>query len=190
MKRILVSGFEPFAGNELNPTKELVVGLQEETNLKGIVLPVSFERAWEVLHQSIQEFRPEWVISCGVAAKRETIDFERVALNLIDAGIKDNDGRLIQESRISINGQEAYLNSLPLNAWKRRFVSEFPVNVSLTAGSYVCNYLYYKLMEHQTEFNYNALFIHFPYPSDMLSMEKMNKFLEEFIYLIDQFDSE
>jgi len=190
VKRVLVSGFEPFAGNNLNPTKELVLELQEGPSLKCMVLPVSFERSWEVLHQSIKEFNPHWVVSCGVAAKRETIDFERVALNLIDARIKDNDGKIIEETKISSTGSEAYISDLPLNDWRKKLEKDFPINVSLSAGSYVCNYLYYKLMEHQAELNYHSLFIHFPYPSEALPIEKMGEFLQEFLLLIDQFDFE
>lgn len=186
MSKILITGFEAFAGHSTNPTQVLVERFSKSPNLNTMVLPVSFDKAWEELHKVIQNFKPDWVISCGVAAKRETIDFERVALNLMDASIVDNDGRLMREMRISPDGPDCYLSDLALSDWKKELSDHFPVNISLSAGSYVCNYLYYQLMSFKAQYHYQTLFIHFPYPTASLTDETFFCFLQELIKKIDQ----
>lgn len=183
--RVLLTGFEAFAGNCTNPTEELVRKFSDGPHFKTLILPVSFEHAWNKLHQQIIGFRPDWIISCGVAAKRETIDLERVALNLMDASIVDNDGKLMKEMRISPHGPDCFLSDLPLSEWKENLAAHYPVKVSLTAGSYVCNYLYYQLMLHRTHYHYESLFIHFPYPSASLSEESFFDFMQAFLQKID-----
>lgn len=184
--KILLTGFESFAGISTNPTQVLVEKFSSHINLETMILPVSFAKAWDELHQVIQVSKPAWVISCGVAAKRESIDLERVALNFMDASIVDNDGRLMREVRISHEGPDCYLSELPLSDWKNELSSHYPVNVSLSAGSYVCNYLYYQLRHHQAQYQYQSLFIHFPYPTLSLSDETFFCFLQDFIKKIDQ----
>lgn len=186
MQKILVSGFEAFAGNEVNPTQDLVHSLVQSSHLQAVVLPVSFEKAWKSLESRIAEFRPDWVISFGVAARRETIDFERVALNFMDASIADNDGLLINELSIESSLPACVINELPFNQWKEALSDEFPVNISLSAGSFVCNHLYFHLLNSRQKYGYQAVFIHIPYASHHLGQESFQKFLTKFLQILNQ----
>lgn len=179
--RILLTGFEAFAGNSSNPTEDLVLSLRGREEIKTLVLPVSFEHAWKHLKKEIEIFKPQWVISCGVAAKRETIDLERVALNFIDASIVDNDGKLLGPRMISHDHPPCYINELPLNQLRKELSSKSPVNVSLSAGSYVCNYLYFQAMAHREQYQYQSLFIHFPYTNDRLTLDSFKDFMNELL---------
>lgn len=189
MKKILLTGFEAFAGNLSNPTHELMIEM-EKRGYQTQVLPVSFTQAWKELEVVIQKEKPQWMISCGVAANRETIDFERVALNFLDAGISDNDGNKPCEEVIAPEEPACFLSDLPLNQWKERLAKDYPVKVSLSAGSYVCNYLYYQLMRHRSVHGYRALFIHFPYTSDALPLSRFVEFMQDFLSMLEGFDSE
>lgn len=184
MNKILLTGFEAFAGNALNPTEQLMKELAK-SNHQTLILPVSFSKSWEELHQYIKEKKPRWIISCGVAAKRDTIDLERVAINLMDAGIRDNDGFLPQELKILQDAPDSYLSEISLNKWKAELEEDFPVKVSLSAGSYVCNYIYYQLMHHRTQFQYQCLFVHFPYPQKELSLAMYKSFVEKLLRIVE-----
>lgn len=189
MKKKLLTGFEAFAGNDSNPTQDLMAELHELGH-QTLVLPVSFQKSWDGLLGIIKKEKPKWVISCGVAAKRETIDLERVAINFMDASIADNDGVLVQEEKISPHTPASYLSSLPLNDWQKSLSHNFPVKVSLSAGSYVCNYLYYQLMHHRNQYQYQCIFIHFPYPQGNLSLDLYVRFMEQLLNKVDSFNSE
>lgn len=189
MKKIMLTGFEAFAGNASNPTEDLMKELAKSGH-QTFTLPVSFSKSWNELEQLIQKKRPHWVISCGVAAKRASIDLERVAINFMDASINDNDGFLPQELKIYPDAPDSYLSHLPLNNWKSVLEKDFPVKVSLSAGSYVCNYLYFQLMHHRTRYQYQCLFVHFPYPQEQLSLSLYKSFIEKLLEIVENSDSE
>lgn len=189
MNKILLTGFEAFAGNASNPTQDLMIELAKLGH-DTIVLPVTFSSSWERLKEQILKSKPKWIISCGVAAKRETIDLERVAINFMDASIADNDGVLAQEEMILSQAPSSYLSKLPLNRWKDQLANDYPVKVSLSAGSFVCNYLYYQLMHHQDSLGYKCLFIHFPYYQGSLNLNRYSRFVDHLLTLVDEFDSE
>lgn len=186
MKKILISGFEPFAGNQSNPTQDLALSLPNNDFLQSIVLPVSFQRGWNTLEEKIISMKPQWVISFGVAAKRQTIDFERVALNFMDASIPDNDGLLMKETFIDSQFPSCFINELPLNDWTTNLSNEFPVNVSLSAGSFVCNHLYFNLLKNKDFYNYQTIFIHLPYAQGAITQETFQKFLVNFLLILNQ----
>ena len=184
MPKILVTGFEAFAGNQVNPTQELIRSVAASDVLYPHLLPVSFEKGWSSLEAKIQEVRPDWVISFGVAAKRQSIDLERVALNFIDARIEDNEGKLIKESVIQADLPACFINDLPLNEWKEKLSGDYPINVSLSAGSFVCNQLYFHLLNHRSTYGYQALFIHIPYANEAFPQSLYESFLESFLGLL------
>lgn len=169
-KRILVTGFEPFGGESLNPSQLLLEKLQRESLLLEDVqfelLPVSFENAAQVCLQYLREHSYDHVIQLGQAGGRKTICLERVALNWVESSRKDEVGFRPDGGSISENAPAAYLSKLNLNDVRDQLKSQgHHVTVSLSAGSFVCNYLYFKSQEfvQSKKLSTSVLFVHVPY---------------------------
>lgn len=168
--RVLISGFEPFGGRDINPTALLIGSLQnkeirypEKMTVDHILLPVTFEDSFSVLQQKINSYNPDIVIAFGQAAKRSAIELETVAVNKIDADIKDNSGAQPINQLISPLGEESYLSTLPIQGMEAALKNAgLPVKLSNSAGSYVCNYLFYRLMETNQDTLRLCGFIHVP----------------------------
>lgn len=168
--RVLISGFEPFGGRDLNPTALIIEALQNKEisypakmTVDHILLPVTFEDSFHVLNQKIKVFNPDIVISFGQAAKRSAIELETVAVNKIDADISDNDGIQPKDQLINPNGEASYLSTLPVQGMEAALKNAgLPVKLSNSAGSYVCNYLFYRLMETNQDTLRLCGFIHVP----------------------------
>lgn len=161
--RVLLSGFQPFGGWDYNPALDLVEEItrraenrslicqteHEDVNLTAVQLPVEFGRASELLKGAIAVHSPNLVICVGLAAGTETIRLERVGLNLRDARIPDNAGFQPAGEPIVEGGPEALFSTLRLKAASGRIApAGIPVDLSLSAGSYVCNDLLYTLLHH------------------------------------------
>ena len=163
MSQILVTGFEPFAGAKLNPSELIIQELTGDPDLVPVVLPVSYERASAELTTLIEELRPQAVICLGQAEGRDSISIERVAVNLDDAKLADNDGDERHDSSIVEGGVTAYFTSLPvaemLNAGREAGVE---VKVSLSAGTFVCNHIFYILQRALAGHDVPSGFIHVP----------------------------
>lgn len=165
---VLVTGFEPFAGAPVNPSGELVRRLTElghpDCRIVGEVLPVSFDRASGLLAAAIDVHDPDIVIALGLAESRHAITPERVAINLADARIADNDGTQPRDAEIEHGGPAARFTGLPVKAIAHALdAAGIPSDVSLTAGSYVCNHVFYQLMGlAATRPGLRAGFIHVP----------------------------
>jgi pyroglutamyl-peptidase len=119
--RVLISGFEPFGGRDINPTSLIVDALKNkdiqiptDLTVEYILLPVTFESAFHVLQYKINSFNPDVVISFGQAAKSDSIRLENLAINEINADIKDNAGAQPQKEMINHLGAPSYLSTLPL----------------------------------------------------------------------------
>jgi pyroglutamyl-peptidase len=168
--RVLISGFEPFGGREVNPTALLVDALKnreieipKELILDQILLPVTFEKSFEVLQDKINSFNPDIVIAFGLAAKRAHIELENVAVNKIHADIKDNDGVDPQNRRINESGVETYFSTLPIQGITAALQSAgLSAKISNDAGNFVCNYLFYRMMETNQDTLRLCGFIHVP----------------------------
>lgn len=164
--KVLVSGFTTFASYSEN-SSEIMASLLKETKIPGVelhtaILPVAFSRSWDHLKMEIDFFKPDVVICLGLAGNRRHIELEQVAINLIHCDIPDNEGVLLQDKLITEDGPKAYFSSLPLKTM-REAQTPFPVTLSLSAGAYVCNFLFYRLMEHYESTNVKAGFIHLPH---------------------------
>lgn len=172
--RILLSGFEPFGGNAVNPTEKLMRDAMVShefyqtpgvSELRAVVLPVTFDDAFESLSREIEVFSPDAVIAFGLAAGRShALELERVAINCIDCEIPDNSGRILRDEPICPNGQNAYFSTLPL----REMLEDLngvgiPARISNTAGTYVCNFLFYRLQEMNLSTGRRTGFIHVPF---------------------------
>jgi pyroglutamyl-peptidase len=168
--RVLISGFEAFGGHEINPTALLVASLEKQEipyppslKVDHILLPVTFQDAFYLLNNKISEFNPDVVIAFGLAAKRDAIEIETVAVNKIDADIKDNLGEDPKNQVISHDGAPSYIATLPVNGLENALkVAGLPVKLSNSAGTFVCNYLFYRLMETNQDTLRLCGFIHVP----------------------------
>lgn len=147
---VLVVGFEPFDGELVNPAQEIARRLDGEWIdghlLVGAALPVEFTRAPQQLADLLDRHRPRLVFALGQAGGRSEIAFERVAVNLIDARIADNAGVQPIDARVLENGANALFTSLPVKAMNERLRSlGIPCTLSLSAGTFVCNQVFYWL---------------------------------------------
>ncbi len=160
--KILISGFKPFLGESLNPSELLVEQLQEKhPAISTIVLPVEFQIAFLNLKNKIQEISPDVVIMLGQAAGRKNICLEKIALNWRQSTQPDESGYLPETTMIHTDRELAVMTSFPVDSMYSKLKQlQHPVEISFSAGTYVCNDLYFKTL---TEFpNLKSLFIHFP----------------------------
>ena len=169
MKKVLISGFQPFSSHAEN-SSQIIAELFKEVDLHGfeirsIVLPVTFISSFEHLKTEIENFDPDYVICLGLAGERTSITIERVAINLIHSKVPDNDGVTHYDQAIIQNGPAAYFSTLPLKAI-RELKTIFPVEESYSAGTYVCNNLMYLVLNFLKGSDVKAGFIHLPHLKD------------------------
>ncbi len=146
----LITGFEPFDGEQVNPSQEIARALDGTTiaghRVIGACLPTEFARALPMLVNLIQAHRPVLVVATGLAGGCHGISLERVAINLIDARIADNAGAQPVDVPVIEDAANAYFSSLPLKAMLSRLAqAEIPAMLSHTAGTFVCNQLFFGL---------------------------------------------
>ncbi len=165
--KVLITGFTPFGGEKVNPSYEIV----KRINIPGheiikLEVPTVFYKASKMVYENIKNHNPDIVIALGQAGMRNTISVERVAINIIDASIPDNEGNQPIDEFIKSDGENAYFSNLPI----KRIVHNIrnigiPAYISDSAGTYVCNYLFYNIMYFiNKEFpNIKGGFIHVPY---------------------------
>lgn len=172
MARILLTGFEPFGGSALNPSEQILNVMAAQGvaghELQTAVLPVERRRGPRTLLAAVAEGRPDVIICLGEAGGRSAISVERVALNLLDYGQPDNSGAQVSDELISPHGPVAYFSMLPVqdivDALRQ---AGLPAQVSLSAGAFLCNQVFYVLMEYLAEqdvtgYSPAAGFIHVP----------------------------
>jgi pyroglutamyl-peptidase len=150
-QRVLITGFEPFGGETVNPSAQVLLQLQgwrpaADVALGTLLLPCLFGRAIEVLEQALRRDRPQVVIALGQAASRDEVTVERVAINIDDARIPDNAGVQPIDTPVVNGGPAAYFCSLPIKAIVAALQQAgIPASVSQTAGTFVCNHVFYGL---------------------------------------------
>jgi len=148
--RILVTGFDPFEHEPINPSWEAVRRLPDkvaDAEIVKVQIPTSFARSPEFVRDAIVAHDPDVVVSVGQAGGRFGVCPERVAINLDDGRIADNDGYQPIDTPIQADGPPAYFSSLPVKAMVtaiRR--AGVPATVSNTAGTYVCNHIMYQIL--------------------------------------------
>jgi pyroglutamyl-peptidase len=169
-KIILLTGFEPFNKETINPSWEAVRQLdgwhEGEFAVHVRQLPVVFGHALKVLHQAVEELQPSIVIAVGQAGGRVDMSVERIAINVDDAPVPDNQQRQIVDQPIVNGGPAAYFSTLPIKAIVHELrEAGLPASVSQTAGTFVCNHVFYGLMHqaHEWGTTMRAGFIHIPY---------------------------
>jgi len=167
--KILITGFEPFGGEPINPSWEAVRGLPDTISGAEIIkvqIPVVFGRSADVVRAAIVEHDPDVIINVGQAGGRFEVSPERVAINVDDARIPDNDEEQPIDVPIRDDGPAAYFSSLPVKAMVTAMRGAgIPARVSNTAGTYVCNHIMYQalyMIEHEFV-GKRAGFVHVPY---------------------------
>lgn len=169
MQKVLITGFEPFGGERLNPSWEVVKQLNDlelvGTRIVARQLPCVFGAALEALNAAIDEVQPLMVLAVGQAGGRTDITIERVAINVDDARIPDNQGQQPVDEPIVAGGPAAYFSNLPIKAMVSSMrEAGIPASVSQTAGTYVCNHVMYGLLHRLSgQREVKGGFIHIPY---------------------------
>lgn len=173
MKKILITGFEPFDGDLINPTMVLLDFLKTHhpnNQHRFLTLPVTFSNSFEVLRKNIDEFQPDFILMTGFAKTRKLISLEKVGINWIDPRIPDNDGVLLPVQRIMDNNIDAIFTNLDLE----KLILNMGINsfeISYSAGTYVCNFVYYNSL---LKYKIPQLFIHIPGLSNFTNQEIFN----------------
>lgn len=167
---ILLTGFEPFGGETTNPS--WLAASQAKTILRAeglaaeaVELPCVFGESARVLRGALEEVRPGLVVCVGLAGGRDRVSLERIAINCDDARIPDNAGNRPVDQAVVTGGPAAYFSTLPIKAaWQALNDAGIPADVSQTAGTYVCNHIFYALMyELQSRPGTRGGFVHVPF---------------------------
>lgn len=177
--KVLITGFDPFGGEKVNPAFEAVRLLPDTVAGAEIIkleIPTVFTRSAVVVEEAIQKYRPDLVINVGQAGGRSCMTVERVAINLAEARIPDNDGEQPSDRKIREDGENAYFATVPVKAMVENMRAHgIPAHVSYTAGTYVCNSIMYNVL-YLTDRKYPGIragFIHVPFESGQVT-EKPN----------------
>ncbi|MBP0980241.1 MAG: pyroglutamyl-peptidase I [Oscillospiraceae bacterium] len=167
--KILVTGFDPFGGDTVNPALELIKQLPSEIDGCQIItleVPTVFHKSIQTIRDAIEQHQPDAVLSIGQAGGRPDMTVERVGINCDDARIPDNEGNSPVDAKIFEDGDDAYLLTLPIKAMvKSMQQAGVPASVSNTAGTFVCNHVAYGVAYLAKKYypNLKTGFMHIPY---------------------------
>ncbi|MDD3192097.1 MAG: hypothetical protein PHP41_05050 [Bacilli bacterium] len=182
MKDILITAFEPFGNQDKNVSQEVLNRLDEK--YIRALLPVSYNRARYEVKRLLEKYQPKLVLCLGEAGKEKTIRVEKLAINYTRAIISDNDGDLRPQGAIVEGGQNCYFSPLSVEELVPYLNHlHYPSVLSLTAGGFVCNVVYYTVLEA----GYPALFVHLPYyegqntQTEHLPLEMMIEAVQEIL---------
>ena len=178
--KILVTGFDPFGGEPINPAIESVKRLPD--NIAGaeiikLEIPTVRKKSLEKIEKAINEHNPDVILSIGQAGGRFDISIERVGINLDDFRIPDNEGNQIIDEPIFLDGENSYFVKLPVKAMVQNVQkNNIPASVSYTAGTFVCNHVLYGVL-YLIEKKYKGKksgFIHIPFlPQQVVDKRNM-----------------
>ena len=179
--KFLISGFEPFGGDAVNPTGALMAALEYEVVegavLKTLLLPVHFDECADLLIEEMESFQPDVVIACGLAKGRTAITPERIAINVKDIpprSYADNQGQRPVDEPIAVGSPDGLFSTLPIRAMVNDMLTAgIPANVSNTAGTYICNNTMYRVLDYirLQQLSVRAGFVHFPASTEMAVLE-------------------
>ncbi len=184
---VLLTGFAPFAGESVNPSWQAVRALDglliDGHRIATRELPCEFDAALPALRRALRSARPRVAVAVGVAGGREGISLERVAINVVDARIPDNAGRQPIDAPVVRNGPAAYFTRLPIKAALQALRrADISAHVSQTAGTYVCNQVFYGLMHAIRRRGTRAGFVHVPWlPEQAARHDEPGMLLEDMI---------
>ncbi|MDN6397534.1 pyroglutamyl-peptidase I [Alkalibacterium gilvum] len=178
--KILISGFDPFGGEKINPAYEAVKLLPDSIKGAEIVkleIPTVFHKSAEVLEEKVKEVNPDVILCIGQAGGRYGVTPERVAINIDDARIPDNEEKQPIDVKIKADGPAAYFSTLPIKSMVEKMrEAKVPSSVSNSAGTFVCNHIMYQIL-YMIDKNYPGKkggFIHCPFIPEQV-IDKPNK---------------
>lgn len=183
--RVLITGFDKFGGESINPSSLCVNSLPDvidNIEIKRITLPTVFKDSSRVLEENIVSFSPNIVICVGQAGGRSKITPERIAINIDDARIPDNIGNSPIDEVIRKNGENAYFSTLPIKAIVDELnKNNIPSAISNTAGTFVCNHIMYEALYLSSKKypNIKAGFIHIPYIEEQVKDKSNMPFMKK-----------
>ena len=182
MKKVLITGFEPFGGEHINPSYEAIKNINRghlDCELFILEVPTEFYNSSKIVIEAIHKINPDVIILVGQAGGRKEISVERISVNIDDANIPDNRGIKPIDNPISLFGESAYFSSLPVKKIVGELTKNFiPAGVSNSAGTYVCNHLLYSVLHEIKErdlHHIQAGFIHVPFIPEQ-TVNKQNLF--------------
>lgn len=187
--KIIVTGFDPFGGETINPSIECVKALPEieGVELIRLELPTVFKESAKRLNEVIIDVKPDAVFSVGQAGGRPGITMERIAINVDDARIPDNISQQPIDEEIQVEGEAAYFSTLPIKRIVKAIrEAGIPAEVSNSAGTFVCNHIMYQALFAATKADkpFKAGFMHIPFIPEQttdkpsLSLEESTKALQ------------
>lgn len=166
MKTLLITGFDPFGGHGLNPSWQAVRQLPDQAGgymLCKLGIPTVFGLAAETVLSAAEKCHPDVILCVGLAAGRDAVTPERIAVNIRDARIPDNAGNQPQGAYVAPDGPAAYFSTLPVEAMAQAIRNvQIPASVSNSAGAFVCNDTLYALLHHFAGTSTRVGFIHIP----------------------------
>lgn len=194
MKNLLITGFDPFGGEKINPAWEAVKLLPDtigDYRLTKLEIPTVFGKAAETVLKKAEEVRPQVILCIGQAGGRAAVTPERVAINLRDAKITDNEGNQPVDEACVSGGPTAYFATVPVKAMVQTMTDAgFPAAVSNTAGTFVCNDTLYTLLHRFNGTDIRCGFIHVPYlpqqGTPSLELERTTAALEAAVQALDR----
>lgn len=166
MKKLLITGFDPFGGNDKNPAQLAVEQLPDTVGsfaLRKCIVPTVFGLASRITLEEAEQFSPDVILCIGVAAGRDAVTPERIAVNIRDARIPDNQGNQPTGSPVVENAPAAYFATVPIENMTQAIIARnIPARISNTAGTFVCNDLFYALSHSFANTATRIGFIHVP----------------------------
>ena len=173
-KKVLISGFEPFGGSDLNSSQLVLEAISKESlsglELSAVILPVEFDKAARVLLSKVNDFNPEIIISFGQAEGRKAITPEKIAINLDSARIPDNAGELRVNKVIVEAGADGYFSTLPIEKMVEAVKDcGLESEISLSAGAFLCNHIFYHLQHQLLEREVKSGFVHLPLVNEQIA---------------------
>lgn len=168
MNTVLLTGFDPFGGETVNPSWELARALDgariADAQVHAVRLPCEFGTALRVLDDALTRLQPVLVLGVGQAGGRCDLSLERVAINVDDARIPDNAGAQPIDEPVIAGAPAAYFTTLPIKAMVAGLqAAGLPASVSQTAGTFVCNHVFYGLQHRLAGTGVRSGFMHIPY---------------------------
>lgn len=167
--KVLITGFDPFGGESINPAYEAVKMVRDDIfdcEIIKVEIPTVFGSSFEAVKQAVKSYQPDIVLAIGQAGGRAAIAVERVGINVDDARIPDNEGNQPIDETIFEDGDNAYFSNLPIKKMVEAMQrANIPAVVSNSAGTYVCNHILYSIMYliEKTYTNMRGGFIHVPF---------------------------
>ena len=169
MKTLLITAFDAFGGEDINPSCEAMNEMKDEIEgicIRKLLLPTEFEKGRNMILSAIEDINPDYVLSIGQAGGRNNITVEKIAINYQNAKIPDNDGFMPYDRKIIEDGPDGLFSTLPIeNIIAAIKLENIPVEISYSAGAYVCNTVMYSAL-YLAKIKYKHMkcgFIHIPY---------------------------